>query len=500
VRFAWFSPLPPVRSGIAAYTAEVLPALLGCLDGSRAAPVDLDAPDGLVPRAADRFVAGTIGSCVTGATDEPRPGQTDEGLIDAIDAFVGSDAELGWNAPTGVTVHPAHDFVWRHHVQPYDLVVYQTGNAWCHDYAWPYLFRWPGLVVLHDGQLHHARAWSLLQRQRSAAYRAELAHDRPDLPRESAEIAISGFAGPIYYLWPMLRAVVGSARAVAVHGAGLAGQVAEQYAPCAPLVIPMGVADPRAAASPTRDEIRARHAVAPDAFVFAAFGGITPEKRVAEGLRAVAAVSRVRHDAHVLLVGERASHFDVDAVAHSLGVADRVTVTGYVPDRELPGYLAAADAALCLRWPTTGEASASWLRAIAAGLPTVITDLAHQADLPVLDPRTWTVQHASRSLAQPAPVAIAIDILDEEHSLRLALRRLATDEELCRQLGRAAREHYESQHTIGRMVAGYRRAIALATASTAPAAILPSHLRPDPLAHVRELLDPFGLDPEALLR
>ena len=50
------------------------------------------------------------------------------------------------------------------------------------------------------------------------------------------------------------------------------------------------------------------------------------------------------------------------------------------------------------------------------------------------------------------------------------------------------------------MVAGYRRAIARAAASTPPATSLPSHLRPDPLAHARELLEPFGLDPDALLR
>jgi len=484
VRLAWFSPLPPVRSGIADYTAELLPALVRWSVGSRAAPTDVDA---------------TAGS-LAGATDAPVPDATDTALVDAIDVFVGSRAELAWSAPPGVSVHPAHDFVWRHHVRPYDLVVYQVGNSWCHDYTWPYLFRWAGLVVLHDGQLHHARARSLLQRRRCADYRAELANDQPALPAESAEIGLSGFNGPIYYLWPMLRAVLAAARAVAVHGPGLARQIGERYPAREPLLIPMGVADPRAAAAPARADVRARQGIPPEAFVFAAFGGITPEKRIAEGLRAAAAVRRARPDVHVLLVGERASHFDVEAIARALGLADRVTLTGYVPDTELPGYLAAADAALCLRWPTTGETSASWLRAIAAGLPTVITDLAHQTDVPVLDPRTWTVQHTGRSLERPAPVAVAIDILDEEHSLRLALRRLATDEDLCRQLGRAAREHYESRHTIHQMVDGYARAIARAAATALPAAALPSHLRPDPLAHARELLEPFGLDPDALLR
>jgi glycosyltransferase involved in cell wall biosynthesis len=497
VRLAWFSPLPPVRSGIADYTAELLPALIARRGGSRAAPADAGATDGPLPDATDQLIAGASAA----ATAKPVARAADPAIVDAVDVFVGSEAELAWNAPPGVSIRPAHEFVWRHHVAPYGLVVYQVGNAWCHDYTWPYLFRWPGLVVLHDGQLHHARAWSLLRRQRGADYRSELANDQPDAPPEFAEIALSGFGGPIYYLWPMLRAVLASARAVAVHGPGLARQIAARYATAEPLAIPMGVADPRAAASPSRAEIRARHGIAPGAFVVAALGGITPEKRIAEGLRAVAAVRRARPDVHVLLVGEQAPHVGAQEIARALDLTDRITLTGYVPDAELPGYLAAADAALCLRWPTTGETSASWLRAIAAGLPTVVTDLAHQADLPVLDPRTWTVQHTGRTPEQPAPVAIAIDVLDEEHSLRLALRRLATDEELCRQLGRAARKHYESQHTVQRMVDGYRGAIARAAAGPGPAtASLPSHLRPDPLAHARELLEPFGLDPDALLR
>ena len=32
----------------------------------------------------------------------------------------------------------------------YDLIVYQLGNSRLHGFIWPYLFRWPGLAVLHD--------------------------------------------------------------------------------------------------------------------------------------------------------------------------------------------------------------------------------------------------------------------------------------------------------------------------------------------------------------
>ena len=92
MRVAWFSPMPPSRSGIAAYSAEVLPLLAG--------------------------------------------------RDNTVDVFIDE------NAP---------DFVWKHRRNPYDLTVFQLGNASCHDYIWAYLFRYPGLVVLHDAQLHQAR-------------------------------------------------------------------------------------------------------------------------------------------------------------------------------------------------------------------------------------------------------------------------------------------------------------------------------------------------------
>src|SRR5437764_10157171 len=114
IRVAWFSPLPPVRSGIAAYSAELLPVLRRSF-------------------------------------------------------------EIDWYGEPD-----AHDFVWKHQREPYDLTVYHLGNARCHDYMWAYLARYPGLVVLHDARLHHARARHLLAQERADDYRREFAFDHPD--------------------------------------------------------------------------------------------------------------------------------------------------------------------------------------------------------------------------------------------------------------------------------------------------------------------------------
>ncbi len=131
--------------------------------------------------------------------------------------------------------------------------------------------------------------------------------------------------------------------------------------------------------------------------------------------------------------------------------AARVHVTGFVPDAELPAHLAATDICTCLRWPTNGETSASWLRAIAAGRATIITELSHQPELPVVDPRNW--QPLGR--AGEPPMALAVPVLDERHALACAIDSLARSPERRARIGAAARRYWEAHHTLAAMADAY---------------------------------------------
>ena len=168
------------------------------------------------------------------------------------------------------------------------------GNAPCHDYMWAYLAQFPGLVVLHDARLHHARARQLLQQERFDDYRAEFAFDHPDAVQDFSEYRMKGLGGVIYYFWPMLRPVVTTARAVAVHNPRVGQDLREQFPGAAVEAIRMGVppidADSDAARG-SRRALRQALDLPDDAIVFAAFGKVTPEKRVGAILRALAALT-----------------------------------------------------------------------------------------------------------------------------------------------------------------------------------------------------------------
>lgn len=96
------------------------------------------------------------------------------------------------------------------------------------------------------------------------------------------------------------------------------------------------------------------------------------------------------------------------------------------------------------------------------------------------------------------PVCVSIDIVDEDHSLELALRRLAEDPELRQQLGRAARQLWAERFQMASMAAGYRAAIGRAVRTSLPdpahRARLPRHLFEDGTELATQLTRTMGLD------
>jgi glycosyltransferase involved in cell wall biosynthesis len=456
-RLAWFTPWPPQHSGIAGRSAELVPLLA---QRGYALDVFVDEQDPLLASALGRA-----------PSDAPRAGD--------------------------VRVQSAHDFVWRQLRGQYDLAVYQLGNSRLHEFIWPYLFRWPGLVVLHDARLHHARGRALLRHQRFDDYRAEFAWNHPDVSIDGAELGVKGFNGAYYYQWPMIRGVLEAARGVATHASGALAELREAAPDRLIDYIALGEGpDPFDVAS-ARRTFSARHGLDSNVVVFGVFWALTGEKRVPQILRAFAATRAWSPDARLLLVGRADVQLGLDLHISSLGLGDSVLVIDDdVDDATFDAAIASVDVSLNLRWPTSLETSGPWLRSLALGRASVIVDLAHQAHLPVLDPRTWHRHHPSGDLdtrADARAIAVAIDPLDEDHSLRLAMRRLATDAELRDRLGREARRYWEVEHTIGRMADDYARTIAKVIARSTPSTTMPRRLRPSPTEFTEALLTPFDL-------
>jgi glycosyltransferase involved in cell wall biosynthesis len=419
-RLAFFSPLPPAATGVADYAADVLPLL--------------------VPRY-------------------------------AVDVFHDQAAPERDRLPAAAGLHHHSEFAGRQAAQPYDLAVYQMGNGPAHDFVYEPLVRVPGLLVLHDLVLHHARGRMFLEapeprayardpgraeaRDAAAAvigrYAAEVAYSYPAQGSRLVEAHLGTVGELLPYAYPLFRLPVEASRAVAVHNDFMARAIAEEVPGADVVRIPMPMA-PLPVAPAAVEALRRQYGIAADDFVVGAFGLVTREKRIETVARAVARAARIHPGVRLLVVGPVADRGALEAHLARLGLASRAVVTGRVPFSALAAHIELADAVAHLRYPTARETSAALLRVLSQGRPTIMGDLEHLADV-------------------PSDAVVRADVSDEEGETTRAILNLAGSPARRARLGSAARAFVERAHAPALSAEAYAGAIERAAARPAPASV-----------------------------
>ncbi len=324
----YVSPLPPVRSGIADYSADLLPHLAALADVR---------------------------------------------LIRLPDLPVSPEIEQAWALAAAEETGAGGR-----------LPLYQMGNNRYHAGVLELAMRLPGVLTLHDVFLHHLLLDVTLGREEPSGfwdYKDRLTRDHGWIG-EAAALAKRWNAwgdAPIFAL-PAHRSLLRRQRGVLVHSEWAAAYLAEEDPGVPVKAIPMGVPLPPEADESAGRALRARCGLPVEGPVLGSFGFQTPIKRTVSAVRALAAPGLER--VHLLIVGQAAPVMDLEGEARRAGVADRVRIMGFVSFAELTAAIAASDLCLNLRYPTAGETSASLLRVLAAGRPAVVSDYAQFADLP----------------------------------------------------------------------------------------------------------------------
>jgi glycosyltransferase involved in cell wall biosynthesis len=238
-----------------------------------------------------------------------------------------------------------------------------------------------GIVVLHDGTLHHFYVDRTLHRGDAPAYLREMAYSHGAAGYDAARLITRGAGVYPFYRFPLIRRAVDAARGVIVHGETIRQAVLEARA-AAPVCVLPHLAFPAVPPARTRAEVLRRFGWPSDAFVIGSFGLVSPEKRGEALLKAFEAIAAEEPRARLLFVGRTVPEYDLRTGAQELGLAKRVRFAGHVPGAALPDYLSAIDAAVNLRWPTAGEASGAVMRLLAYGKPTIISRAGWFAELP----------------------------------------------------------------------------------------------------------------------
>lgn len=329
MRLAYVSPMPPERTGVADYSANLVCALQAHFD------IDVFCGE---PEASAAVLAGSV-ACYPYAD---LPAMKDR----------------------------------------YQRVYYHLGNSHFHTPMWPLVQAVPGVALLHDFFLGDA-LYSLEASGKPGVFLKTVLRDYG--PAGAAALLTGGY-GYASAHFPVNAGLLPFLDGVVVHSAH-ARDLVQQWFGGMPIPVRVStmsyVARPRSADA--RAAARARLGYGPQDFVVCSFGFLGPAKlnRVLFDAWEEAAFGA---DAHAQLAfvggggGTYGSALTEDAAAH-VG-ASRIRITGYTPADDYQDYLLAADVAVQLRAHSRGESSATVLDCLARGLPTVLNAHGSAAEVP----------------------------------------------------------------------------------------------------------------------
>lgn len=327
-RLAYVSPLPPEKTGVADYSAELLPDL------GRYYDIDIVVEQ---PVVSNDWVDGN---------------------------------------------YPVRDAAWFDaNAWQFDRILYQFGNSPFHTYQLYLMRNHPGTVVLHDSFVGAFSAWrasaagqpdEYLQRlYRAHGYRALL-----DDKVEGRAVSIARY--------PSSLEIFHCASGVLVHSQYAIDQAKHFYGDRVTASMKR-VAFPKRRRPADRLAARAALGLDRDDFVVCSFGLLAPTKLNERLLSAWlgSTLAKNRH-CHLVFVGENHGGDYGQALSAQINAdaaGARIRITGFVKDSDYRAWLGVADLAVQLRTESRGETSAAVFDCMAQGVPLIVNAHATFAEL-----------------------------------------------------------------------------------------------------------------------
>jgi len=328
-RLIYVSPLPPVRSGIADYSARLVRELSVHYD------IDL-------------------------VIDQPE----------VVDPWLQAN-------------YPIRSLDWfNQHARACKRILYHFGNSPFHAYMFSMLREQPGVVMLHDSWLGAARNWMMQEIGAEAEFRqllyachgyAALAYDQ----RYGREMTLNA--------WPVNLDVLESACGVLVHSDYAIEQTHRLYGATAAEKFKT-VPFPKSKTYGDKRQARRMLGFSEADFLVCSFGIIAPTKLNQRLLDAWFA-SPLADDPRCRLCFVGENHGGAYGQALYAAIAadprgERICITGFASAEVYAAYLAATDLAVQLRTHSRGETSAAIFDVLAQGLPLIANAHGSAAEFP----------------------------------------------------------------------------------------------------------------------
>lgn len=264
----------------------------------------------------------------------------------------------------------------------YDGVLYHLGNnSLFHKSIYDFAWRIPGIIALHDYNLHQFMLHAYFKRGNYEMYRAALEEGYGKEGKDYFYDIMSGRRQPDSVKYPMSHAIVKRSKATIVHHHWVRRQFPED--------LPVYVIPLLAQAYETKNDqekkeiFRARHGIKKHEYLIGCYGFLNSNKRPEKLLYALKLLRNKGYPARVVFAGELSPGTPpLLEMSKGLGLQEAVTVTGYLNREEYHEALAAADMVVNLRYPSMGEASATLVEAWAYGKATIVSKVNQYLEYP----------------------------------------------------------------------------------------------------------------------
>jgi glycosyltransferase involved in cell wall biosynthesis len=267
----------------------------------------------------------------------------------------------------------------------YDATFYHLGNNPHHEFVYEAALARPAIAVFHDFVLHHLVAHLMVEAgRRRDRYTELLREEYGEAGERLAELRVRRIATDYEkFVFPLNEHVVRASSAVVVHSHDSAERM-RQIAPDVPVsVIPHHAGSPPpSVAGVTRQEARARLGLAQGSFLVGHFGFITRPKQPSAVIGGFERLVKVHPDSLLVMTGADHTGGGLDRLVRRHGLDGRVLKAGYVDLEHFYLYLKAVDATINLRYPSAGESSGTFARALAEGRAAIVNDLGSFAEVP----------------------------------------------------------------------------------------------------------------------
>lgn len=331
-KLAMFTPLPPLYSGIADYSRDIISELSKTID---------------------------------------------------VDVFIddGYEAKVSFDDNVRVFNHSKFEEL----RELYDEVVYQLGNSEFHTYMWKYLQKYRGSIVLHDFNMHGILNKILndtgdytlygqylmedFETSMVSTYINKLRNNEVSVPIFDTHVNgfLTNYADKIIvHSMNNKRHLLDRKPEKNVECIRLYARINEQY---------------------NKDELKKKYGFSKDDIIISSVGIVAPTKRNKEIIEALTAIVKEHKNIRYLIVGgDVTKGNEYTSQCRELIVENQmesiVQFTGYVSEEVLTEYMALSDICLNLRYPYNGESSASFANLLGMGKAIVVNRIGDFDEVP----------------------------------------------------------------------------------------------------------------------